>query len=170
MKKFTLFFAFFAFLFTVNASNVELEKAAAVAQFLVEQKFDANQIRGEELELVFTAQNPLSTEVPVSYYVFNVGETGFIIVAGNNVARPILGYSTQGKYDPDNLPPNFQAWMEDIANAITQSVAKGILPTAEISEEWNVYLNKDVEYFEQTRGDRAVNPLIQTTWNQDNPY
>jgi len=170
MKKLSLLFVLLAFAFNVSASKVELEKAVAVAQFLMEQKFDANQIRGEELALAYAAQNPQSTEVPVAYYVFNVGETGFIIIAGNDVAYPILGYSTNGKYEHDNLPPNFQAWMEDIANAISGSVAKGILPTAEISEEWNAYLSRNAEYFEQTRGDRAVNPLIQTKWNQDNPY
>ena len=47
------------------------------------------------------------------YYVFNFsGKNGFVIVAADERAYPILGYSFNGNYTIDNQPPAFSAWME----------------------------------------------------------
>ena len=43
------------------------------------------------------------------YYVFNVTDgEGFVIVAGDDRVKPILAYSTTGKYDPSNVSEGFQ--------------------------------------------------------------
>ncbi|MCL2168049.1 MAG: C10 family peptidase [Lentimicrobiaceae bacterium] len=154
----------------LQAKKVETDKAISVASYLMEQQFDATKFQGEELILVYTAQNQNSLESQVVYYVFNVGEQGFIIISGDDIAYPVLGYSTQGKYEPDNLPSNFQIWMQDIFNTIVEGISNNLSSNNQIQEEWDAYLNRDADYFLKTRAEKAVNPLIQTTWNQSYPY
>ncbi len=45
-------------------------------------------------------------------YVFNrAGGNGFVIVAGDDAATPVLGYSTQGAFSYDNMPENLRQWL-----------------------------------------------------------
>ena len=46
------------------------------------------------------------------YHIFNQAENGFIIVAGDDNIAPIIGYSDNGTFDPNNLPDNFKAFLE----------------------------------------------------------
>ena len=49
-----------------------------------------------------------------TFYVFNIEQNdggGFVIVAADEKVRPVLGYSNNGHYNPNNLPPNFVYWM-----------------------------------------------------------
>ncbi|MDR2972482.1 MAG: C10 family peptidase, partial [Bacteroidales bacterium] len=155
---------FLLFCFSLNAKTVEPQNAASVAQFLLEQRFDA-QLRTAPLTLAHTEQNQNS----VAYYVFNVGDRqGFIIISGDDVARPILGYTTQGAYAHENRPPNFAAWMNSVAQAIQYGVNANIAATAPIQEEWGAYMNRDENYFVRTRAN-VVEPLIKTAWSQS-PY
>ena len=157
----------FCFCIPLNAKKVNVEEAIFVAQYLVEQQFNMPAKSGE-LVLAYTAINAKSPESPV-YYVFNVGEDhGFVIISGDDMARPILGYTTQGKYEHENLPTNFEAWMKDVFNVISEGINSNIKATTEIREEWDAYFHKKIDYF--SKGSKAINALITTTWNQDAPY
>ena len=48
------------------------------------------------------------------YYVFTMnGAGGFIIVSGDDAAKPVLGYSDEGAFDENN--PNLVYWMVTLA-------------------------------------------------------
>ena len=56
----------------------------------------------------------------VDYYVFNIGaRQGFVIVAGNDRAHPVLGYTEKGAFDPDNLPANLRGMLVHYQKEIT---------------------------------------------------
>ena len=56
----------------------------------------------------------------VDYYVFNIGaRQGFVIVAGNDRAHPMLGYTEKGAFDPDNLPANLRGMLVHYQKEIT---------------------------------------------------
>ena len=99
------------------------------------------------------------------YFVFNVGnENGFVIVAGDDRVRPVLGYSDEGSFSADNLPPSAAAWLEGYQVVITRAVSEGIQPSAVIRQEWNDYLNKASKL-------RATPVSLNTPlWGQDKPY
>ena len=49
-----------------------------------------------------------------NYYIFNtVGKKGFVIVSGDDRTIPILGYTDSGEFDPNNMPENMKAWLEN---------------------------------------------------------
>lgn len=93
-----------------------------------------------------------------AYYVFNMGAKtdGFVIVSGDDSTTPVLGYSTTGCYDDNDVPDGLK-WLLDTyakcieAQATTTSTASVTAP--------------------QTRAaGPAIAPLIKTQWNQGQPY
>lgn len=46
-------------------------------------------------------------------YVFNIGNNGgFVVVAGDDNAIPVLGYADTGAFDPDDIPANMVEWLK----------------------------------------------------------
>ena len=97
-------------------------------------------------------------EQPV--YVFNAVEgQGFVVVSGDDRTDAILGYTTQGTYDEDNLPENFREWLNQMTaeiEALGYDVAEA--RAAEEPETGTVRVPIHPE----------IKPLIVTTWNQGN--
>lgn len=87
-------------------------------------------------------------------YVFDQGNEGYLIVSADDVAAPILGYSTTGTFDPDNLPENMRWWLGQYKLEIEAAAKAGIQSYSRAGED--------------TRN--PIEPLIKTTWDQDNPY
>jgi len=112
------------------------------------------------------ASVPLNTST--YYFVFSSGENDFTIVSGDDSTLPILGYSTESNFDPNNIPPNVAKWLEGYKNEIRYIIQNNIQPTTYISEQWrNLKSDEVVNEFSETEA--SVNPLIQTKWNQS-PY
>ena len=44
-------------------------------------------------------------------YVFNRASGGFVIVAGDDAAIPVLGYSNQGTFSYEDMPDNLREWL-----------------------------------------------------------
>lgn len=99
------------------------------------------------------------------YFVFNVGsENGFVIIAGDDRVRPVLGYADEGSFDAGKLPPNAAAWLAGYQEDISEAISKGIQPSVAIQQEWNKYLNGRSRL-------RSAPVLLKTpSWGQGEPY
>ena len=88
-------------------------------------------------------------------YVFNVAkDEGFVIVSNDDRTEPILGYSDNGHFDPENMPENMRAWLQGYADQIA-------------------WLNEHPEVqntIQKAPTKNPVAPLMQSEWNQDSPY
>lgn len=129
--------------------------------------------QSNSLELVYKAEsksnNPLADIIPITFfYVFNVGTTGFVIIAGDDNVTPILGYSDENNFDPDHLPQNVAKWLEGYKSEIRYVIDKRIRANEIIDQQWN-NLRKGSKANARTEGTSAVSPLLQTKWNQS-PY
>ncbi len=53
-------------------------------------------------------------------YVFNTEKAGcgWVIVSGDDRTQQVLGYSDHGNYDPNNVPENMQAWLDQYVEEI----------------------------------------------------
>jgi len=101
------------------------------------------------------------------FYVYeNENGEGWVIVAANDVVRPILAYSETGHFRTDNQPVNVRSWMGKYNHFITKIEADGVEASEEAAEEWNE-LRKGVR---KSKGDAVVGPLVKTQWDQDEPY
>ena len=183
IKQVKLLFSFFCIslaIFPLRAEKVDNYKAERLAQQYVQSK--RRLLAGDAVRLKYTAtqrhrinrtaqpNDVVSRDVQdtVFYYVFNVNENvggGFVIVSGDDAVTPVLGYSENGSYDENNLPPNFAYWMDYLQQEIRWAILQKQLQSKTVCQEWNDYLDGNVASAES-----ASTPLIRTTWDQDTTY
>ena len=88
-------------------------------------------------------------------YIFNRGEgKGFIIISGDDCMPSVLGYTEQGNFTPETLPPSLLEWIEGYSQIIQAAQAQGLGPRV------------------QTRANDKENiaPLVSAHWSQGAPY
>ncbi len=151
------------------SKNVSPEKAKQVAKTFV----SAQQTSIESPEITLAATMISQIEDPFFYgqpqdhtimYVFDISENGFVIVAGDDVANAILGYSSQASWQDTDQPYAFQKWIEGYKKQISFAISNGLSASEEASLSWDMLLNNRFP-----KPERAVNPLLTTTWDQS-PY
>lgn len=95
-----------------------------------------------------------------AYYVFdNTAGPGFVIVAGDDVAMPVLGYSFDSEFPSGTLPPNLQAWLDGLRETVNKARATGWKAESHVTQAWA-----------STHGSTPVVKLETALWNQDDPY
>ena len=100
-------------------------------------------------------------------YIYNIGAQGFVIISGNTVLPPVLGWSDQGNFpDLSNAPENFRSWIEHYGEMIDFAVANNISPETSIQQQWD----EAAQGVFGSRNVQTVDPLISTHWNQDCYY
>jgi hypothetical protein len=118
----------------------------------------------EEIKQNLAAIAVISEKVDTLYYILNdTINDGFVLVAADKRAWPILGYSYDGKCDTTNQPPAFTYWMNARKKEIEHIKQHNILPDSKISQEWDK-LEGEVPMLKS--GGSSVAPLLKTTWNQ----
>ena len=159
MKKylFLLCLAFGTIILQAKPIHVSFAQTAA-------QKFATAQLAIERAtpNLVYTGQND-------AFYVFNIGSHGFVIIAGDNAYRPVIGYSNESTFDATNIPPALQDYLGGIAERIGRLRAKGnAIASPMVAAEWNSVLThgKLISRY----GGREGSYLCQTKWDQTYPY
>ncbi len=141
---------------TAVAAPVNPKRAAALAQSFFSSQTGAKS--GNRL-----------ADVPTEWqysgiYLFEGADGGFVLVAADDAARPILGYSATGAMDTANMPPALQEWLKGYQKEIDiLREAKGFPPHA----EWYVLEQgitpKDTVW-------QGVEPMLTTFWDQGYPY
>ena len=130
------------------AETIDADKAKNLALRFVEAKHGRQ--AGENLRLRHTARSArdsgrqrigrMQDEEQALFYVFNINEDGgggFVIIAGDNLVRPVLGFSENGNFDEEKLPPNFEFWMNFLSEQIVYAQENISVQSEEIREEWN---------------------------------
>lgn len=136
------------------------EKQAALLGVTIDQKAMAKvRKQGDKGEM------NLSQE---SYYVFpNANSKGFTIVSGDDRLPEIVGYSSQGSYDENNLPEGFVSFMkayQNLYNKVNLGDAEALKNLAEI-KAWRNKKNASAA------STSAVAPLLgNIEWDQTSPY
>ncbi len=150
MKK-AVFLSFAALsAMAMQAKTVTAEQALTAAQQFrqaqVAQGVMAAPMKAD-MKLAYTAEN-------AEFYVFNgANSTGYVIVAGDDCAPTILGYSDKGNFDSTNMPPAMKAWLKSYERQVAFSAKSGIA------------------YAPATTPDHAkIAPMVTTQWNQGAPY
>lgn len=136
------------------------EKQAALLGVTIDQKAMAKvRKQGGKAEMNLSQQ---------SYYVFpNANSKGFTIVSGDDRLPEIVGYSSQGSYDENNLPEGFVSFMkayQNLYNKVNLGDAEALKNLAEI-KAWRNKKNASAA------STSAVAPLLgNIEWDQTSPY
>ncbi len=141
---------------TAVAAPVNPKRAAALAQSFFSSQTGAKS--GNRL-----------ADVPTEWqysgiYLFEGADGGFVLVAADDAARPILGYSATGAMDTANMPPALQEWLKGYQKEIDiLREAKGFPPHAEWYALEQGITPKDTVW-------QGVEPMLTTFWDQGYPY
>lgn len=174
-KQFLLMLILFLTASLTWAERIDVATARKVAESVAQREGAVSGLRSAgELPLVYAAAPGQSGSVlrngtmegSADYFVFNFPSgKGFAIVSGDDRVRPVLGYSDEGNFDPDNLPDNLRGMLAYYQDQITWANDKDIEATPDITAEWNRYISGTVL--------RAVGKsvLLETArWGQGEPY
>lgn len=89
-------------------------------------------------------------------YVFNrpSGE-GILFVGADDIAMPILGYTDEGSFDPNNIPRDVAYWLGEYASQISYGKASGMkrAKAQTYPTSWTY-----------------IAPMVKTRWDQGAPY
>ena len=158
MKRFVQITVTLAFIsmpyFTTFAKQISQNDA-----FLIASRFVTNtktaKATANNINLAYTSKSTLDSNKNC-FFVFNNGnEDGYIIVAADDcVQSSILGYSDRGKFDKNNMPSNFQWWLEQYQREIDFAIKNELNNT------------NTIQPFAT-----SVAPLLgNIAWNQGEPY
>ncbi|MDR1981773.1 MAG: C10 family peptidase [Tannerellaceae bacterium] len=178
MKKFRSFLLWLCVIVCIlpaHAERVNVEKAGKVAASYARLTPKLSRQRDFRLSRTFSKKiqrnhpaglrNAAQQDEPM-YYVFTPSNNqGFIIISGDDVAVPVLGYAEEGVFDESNL--NFKYWMDCLSEEIAEAIENDVQQDAETKVLWDAYIN---EQLVSLRSKASVSPLVQTRWNQTAPY
>ncbi len=104
------------------------------------------------------------------YYTFNFNAGGFVMVAADDAVTPVLGYSYEGIFDPNNIPPVAQAFFDSYVSEINDVLSNNLSNT-ETKNDWN----KIRQQLFTKSTNAIIGPLLgsNTTgikWDQGSPY
>lgn len=110
----------------------------------------------------------MSSENGTAYlYVFNY-ENGYVVVAADDRAYPILGYCEGEAFDENNIPEGLRYFLGHYGRQIQYAIDNELVAEEEITNQWEL-LRKD-GVITNTRMEKAVSPLLSTNWDQGWPY
>ena len=143
--------------FQASAGNVTATQARVVANNFIKQQVTGhfNATAMSDLKLAH-AEASSAVKGTNTYYVFNIKGGGWVIVSGEDRTPQVLGYSDKGQMDFNNLPYNL----------------KGVLDGYKREVEFlQTYTEDDLVPMQNSfQSLKGVDPLIQTTWGQEDPY
>jgi len=160
MKKFMSSMAFASLAlcaFNAWSGNINVTTARTVANNFIQQaskgSFKAH--AASDIKLVH-AEASSAVQGANDYYAFNIAGGGWILIAGEDRAAQVLGYSDKGRLDFSNLPTGLEGLLKGYKQEIEylQTYTGNDLVAAQPS-------------FNATTG---VDPLIKTSWGQEAPY
>ena len=140
-----------------NAGNVDATAARTVANQFIHQQNAKGFFNAHSTDLVLAHTEVTNAATGANaYYAFNLKGGGFIIIAGEDRAPQVLGYSDNGHLDFNKLPYGLQGLLDGYKQEIAFL---------------QKYEGNDLVPVHQTlNAGSGVDPLIKTTWGQEDPY
>ncbi len=176
--KSKLIIVFLVFSLSLFGKEVPVEKARAAAINFLRQnrpnhlkantQFNLTQVSYPTPQ-AFSQNEKKSITLETLIYIFEINDNeGFILVSGDDMAIPVLGYSLENDFDASNIPDNYRKWIEGYKNQIRTIRSLPENPTSETKDQWEQLLSG-----RNTPGKKstmAVGPLVTTKWDQGTYY
>lgn len=166
MRKITsmLFMLLIAFS-TMFAERISHEEAALIANNFMNPATETT-IRKAPTKKMVLKKAPAQQEN--QFYVYeNTNGEGWVMVAGNDAAHPIIGFSETGKFSFEGLPVNLQKWLSGYNKELKSAQELGLVAGEEVAAEWKALRSGNKM---PKAGSVVVAPLIKTIWDQDEPF
>ncbi len=147
----SLIIAVFGLHHTLTAHPVDLQIAQSVA---------AKFMGASNVQLVSTYQTDQNI---AAFYVFNTDD-GFVIVAADDCETPIIGYSHEGRFDPNDIPMQMEDHLLDFVSRIQYGIENQIIADKGTAKQWE--LVKATGRLNESKSTKTVGPLLTEKWHQ----
>lgn len=147
----------------VAAAPVDVNTARIAGTHFLQQK---GLIESDDTLTLYTTVKDGS--VPACFYVFNLGEQGFVIVSADDRCMPVIGYSMNGRYNSDMLPDNMRHWLQEQASDIRRGIEANAPENPAHLTMWKKLLTHKGD--SETPQPKADNYLLTSTWEQGSGY
>ena len=126
-------------------------QAKRITQWQAQQQ--AYSFWGKQMPQKAKSRTAITASPSDAYYVFNNDAGGFVIIAGDDAVTPVLGYTSTGTFDAENLPDG----LKDLLKSYERQIAA-------LGD--NYVANQTA-----TRAAFTGEKLLNTAkWNQGNPF
>ncbi|MDD4209893.1 MAG: thiol protease/hemagglutinin PrtT [Bacteroidales bacterium] len=161
---------FMLFTLVFYANPIDTSTAKKAAQAFVQSQGKLRQKTNPELTLVYQEVSlQKEMDARVYYYIYNVGEAAYVVVSGSDRVIPILAYSDESNFNPNNIPPNMQGVLAEYKREIAHIVSNNIPASEQTCKKWEELLEGGISESQQKDLKPSVAPLLKTTWSQS-PY
>lgn len=147
--------------FQMSASSIGVNDAKSVANSFLKSHSASvpGSFRAPAAADLRLAHAEASSKVPGThlYYAFNVNGGGFIIVSGDNLATPVLGYSDKGQIDFNNLPEA----LKDLLDIYKEEIEYIQTHEFDVPKQLNQSFNES---------SIVVAPMTKSLWGPEWPY
>ena len=151
IKTLFLSFALFGLFLGSFAHPIDLQTAQSIA---------AKFMGTDDLQLSTTYTTDKNEN---AFYVFNTTD-GFIIVSADDCETSILGYSREGRFDPNNVPPQMEDYLQDFVAGIQYGIENHIVADEATAKQWE--LVKATGRLNNRKDIKSVEPLLTEMWHQ----
>ena len=152
------------YLGTGYSQPVSIEKAAEFADgYFSSRSVHLNRNSNDLKILDSQTRQKLSHKL---YYIFNFENGGFILVSADQRFYPVLAYSSQGRFDLEDIPENCKSWIDWYEAQIEKAIADGgpFYPDMPLKWETLKYPVSNSDTID------CVMPLLTSSWSQLGNY
>lgn len=170
MRRCTLVFLTGLLALSVSAAPIDVKQAERIALSFMKSNSPQTKATGPELTLVWsdagvTTKSGKSVE-DATFYVFNREDAaGFVVVAGDDAAYPILGYGMQHFFETEDMPANLRGWFQSYQRQIDWLREHKPAVSQRVSTAWD-----QLRQGSMTLDANTVVQLTTVLWDQMTPY
>ena len=154
-KKFFIFLFLLFFTSALQAEEIPLSKAAAIAADFMNHDADVKSAEDPLVLLWDGRDNETKSEgFQPAFYVFGRKYgNGFVVVAADDLLRPVLAWSDEDEFIVEDMPDNIRWWCEEVCSQLSLAQSNLLTPYSASSE----------------RGEEILKYKT-ASWNQGDPY
>jgi len=161
--KFLLLGLFSLIITNIFADGITIDEARQVAKNFYYEKSGI-----EQTKINFVEEVKFNSDNTPEYYVFNLeDEKGFVIISGNDLIAPVIGYSLNNTFSTQNQPHNVAYWMQTYSNKIEYKIENNISADENIKNNWQKYNTTTTNFIAQKTDNKGVSGLVDhIKWGQ----
>lgn len=110
--------------------------------------------QASQMKLAYTMRTASGIDRPAIYVFSNGNAPGFCITPADDAFPALLGFSATSSFDSTNISPEFKWWLSQYESEMEWMKANGMTYEAPADDSLGA----------------AINPLMTTLWNQNQPF
>ncbi|HNY59350.1 MAG TPA: C10 family peptidase [Bacteroidales bacterium] len=169
LKNLFLMMMFFFGISILFAENVTVQDAERVATRFYNEKYVVN-FPGEEANFYVVNNHIIDNNGLPAVYIFNFNNGGYAVVPADDRLYPVLAFSFNGAFDPENTPSNWWYVLNDYGAQVTHVRKNNVEATDRAAAAWINLRNEATGNLSFLTNIRDIPVLMTNIWNQDYPY